>query len=233
MKQTKEMNKAVFFDLDDTIYDQLQPFNDAVKSLGEFPEDLVYEDIFKRSRQFSDILWNQYCNREITLEELRVNRLILAFNEFGHELSSQQALQIQECYENRQGHIQVFDGFFEAFHNLSENGYTIGLITNGPVEHQWKKIKSLELDQYIPEELIFVSDAVGIAKPDPSIFIHVNSSLKVKPGDCYYVGDSWRNDVVPPIKAGWNSIWYNYRQRKPETNDQPYKTIYSFKEIDI
>ncbi|RXI97898.1 HAD family hydrolase [Anaerobacillus alkaliphilus] len=233
MVQTTEIKRAVFFDLDDTIYDQLQPFNDAIKFLEEFPEDLKYEDIFKRSRQFSDILWNQYCNDVITLEELRVNRLVLAFNEFGHELTSHQALQIQEHYESRQGHIQVIDGFLEAFHTLRENGYMVGLITNGPVEHQWKKIKSLELDKYIPEELIFVSDAVGIAKPDPNIFIHVTSTLKIKPEHCYYVGDSWRNDVVPPIKAGWNSIWFNYRQRKPETNDQPFKTIYSFKEFSI
>ncbi|MCT8137082.1 HAD family hydrolase [Anaerobacillus sp. CMMVII] len=224
--------KAFFFDVDDTVYDQSKPFKDAVNYVENLTVDFPFEEVFKLSRQYSDILWNQYCNQEISLEDLRVQRLVRAFDDFGFHLEENRAKEIQEKYEERQQHIQLFDQFIECIRKLENQGFLIGLITNGPVEHQWRKIHALKLDRYISKDHIFISDAVGIAKPDPRIFLHVNEVLGIKPENCYYVGDSWRNDVVPPLKAGWNSIWYNYRHREPETNDTPTKVVYSYSELE-
>lgn len=232
-KNSLKEGRAFFFDLDDTLYDQLKPFKEAVIFSNNTLEDFPFAEVFKKSRQYSDMLWTDYCKNEISLEELRVERLVLAFKEFGYKLEPDQAMVIQEKYEERQNHIELFSDFISFLKLLRNQGFLIGLITNGPVEHQMKKIKNLQLDNSISKELIFISDAVGIAKPDHRIFLHVNNRTGLKFENCYYVGDSWRNDVVPSMKAGWNSIWYNYRRRKPETNDKPNKVIYSFKELEM
>ncbi|MFN7252305.1 MAG: HAD family hydrolase [Anaerobacillus sp.] len=227
------VKKAFFFDLDDTLYDQLQPFKEAVICSYSTIEELPFEKIFKRSREYSDILWDQYCSNKVSLEELRVKRLVLAFEDFKYKLEPKQAMEIQERYEERQNKIKLSKGVISCLTSLKEKGFLVGIITNGPVEHQMKKIINLQLDAFVSKELIFISDGVGIAKPDPRIFLHVNNRIGIKPENCYYAGDSWRNDVVPSLNAGWNSVWYNFRCRKPETTDIPYKVIYSYHELDM
>jgi FMN phosphatase YigB (HAD superfamily) len=64
--------------------------------------------------------------------------------------------------------------------------------------------------------MFFISDGLGVAKPDPYIFEYVARKKQIAPSRLIYVGDSWTNDVVPPIVSGWNSIWYNHRNR-PQT----------------
>ena len=46
----------------------------------------------------------------------------------------------------------------------------MGVITNGPSQHQWNKVKALKVMEFIPEEYIFVSGDIGVAKPQIGIF---------------------------------------------------------------
>ncbi|MDQ0256775.1 putative hydrolase of the HAD superfamily [Evansella vedderi] len=223
--------RAFFFDLDDTLYDQLLPFKEAVLSSYKCKEGFPFEQIFKKSREYSDVLWTEYKLGKLSLEQLRVERLVRAFTFAGFPLTEGAAREIQEKYEERQHSIELFHGVKPFISELKERKFVIGIITNGPVKHQWRKITNLELKKEIDSQHIFVSDGVGIAKPDPKLFLHVNERLGIHPKDCYYLGDSWANDVVSSSKAGWNAIWYNYRNREPKSTLESYKVIrnYHFK----
>ena len=78
----------------------------------------------------------------------------------------------------------------------------ISVITNGPKEHQLRKIKSLGLKRWVDEKDIIISSAVGCSKPDKRIF-HMVSDHGL------YVGDSYENDVIGAGNAGWDVIWLN------------------------
>lgn len=46
----------------------------------------------------------------------------------------------------------------------------VGVITNGSVGSQTGKLKSLGMERWVPAQLVFISDAVGVMKPAPEIF---------------------------------------------------------------
>lgn len=46
--------KAILFDVDDTLYDQVVPFQKAYEDLFEGRYDLKVEELYKRSRYYSD-----------------------------------------------------------------------------------------------------------------------------------------------------------------------------------
>ena len=46
----------------------------------------------------------------------------------------------------------------------------LGIITNGPADRQWDKVKSLQAEQWLPQETVFVSADVGAEKPERTIF---------------------------------------------------------------
>lgn len=223
---------AIFFDLDDTLYDHLIPFKEAVRQVLELDESsLDFAELFYKVRHHSDLLWPMYLRGEIPLEETRVRRMELAFAEYGLNIDRDQASAVQAAYIGLQYSISMIDGVCEHIERFIAEGHKVGIITNGPKDHQMSKIRGLGLDQIIPEDLIFISDAVGLAKPDPEIFVHVNQQTGTSADNSLYIGDTWANDVVGALAAGWKVCWYNPRGRQPATDHKPNYIFTNYKEF--
>lgn len=217
-------NHAVFFDVDDTLYDHLQPFRAALEeTLGTGP-DFPYEPAYHRMRYYSDFLSAEAGGTPThgrVLESMRTERFVRSLGEFGLLLTPEQAAAVQSAYLNRQFDIRPFPGALELIGALQARGAIVGVITNGPPEHQWMKIRALGADRLIPAELVFISGAVGLTKPDVRLFELIAGKLGKAPDQCCYIGDSWRNDVVGAAGAGWRVIWFNHRGVRPESEPYP------------
>ncbi len=236
MGEKRTNAKGIFFDVDDTLYDHLQPLREALRHVLGTGEDFPYEAVYHRFRYYSDKLSASHgavnaAGAERDLQEMRIQRAKLALAEFGIAVTDGEAARIQEQYLERQFRISPFPGATELIGDLQAVGHVVGLITNGPAEHQMAKIKALALDAAIPSGHIFVSGAVGYDKPDPRLFARVNEQTGTDPSRCFYIGDSWRNDVIGALDAGWTAIWFNHRQVEPETEHQPQYTAGSYREL--
>lgn len=77
---------AILFDVDDTLYDQLEPFRLACgQVLGtDFRAD--YERLFVRSRYYSELVFNQSESGRMAMEDMYVYRLVHAFADLGLHL---------------------------------------------------------------------------------------------------------------------------------------------------
>lgn len=226
--------QAVFFDVDDTLYDHLVPFRQALQNVLHTPEQFPYEAAYHRMRYYSDYLSAQAGGtptQGTVLLEMRRNRFKFSLEEFGLHVTDTQADKVQEEYLQHQFTIQLFDGAKELIGQLQNDGVTVGLITNGPPQHQMKKIAALGLKETIPAELIFISGAVGITKPDRGLFDHVAGKLGLPAEACCYIGDSWRNDVIGALNGGWNVIWFNHRKVAPESEHRPHYEAASYDEL--
>ncbi|MCA0753796.1 HAD family hydrolase [Paenibacillus sp. N4] len=217
------MFKAVFFDLDDTLYDQLSPFELALGKAGL--NDCVRSregasDLFKSIRRHSDRLWIKHAGGELTLERLRIERTCAAFAELGIDLPEEAASLLQHCYEREQANIKLHTGAKDLLMNLKEGGMETGIITNGPVSHQTNKITALGLKDAISDRRIFISDAIGAAKPDVGVFHYVRQAAGYQPHELIYVGDAWHNDIAPAYRAGWLAVWVNVRGQLPHAKDE-------------
>ena len=65
-------------------------------------------------------------------------------------------------------------------------------------------------------DAVVVSDAFGLRKPRPEIFLEVASRLGVRPQETLHVGDSLRADIGGAAGAGMRSAWITRRVRDPE-----------------
>lgn len=226
--------KAVFFDVDDTLYDHLIPFREALQGVLGTGEDFPYASAYHRMRYYSDKLSAEAGGTPthgFELSDMRTRRFSLSLAEFGIRLTGSQAEDVQSEYLNRQFDIRLFDGVRPLMADLIDRGILVGLITNGPPEHQMKKIRALGLSDLIPPERIFISGAVGFTKPDRKLFDHAADTLNLSSADCYYVGDSWRNDVVGALDAGWHVLWFNHRGAEPESSHSPHFQVNSYADI--
>lgn len=228
------MIQAVFFDLDDTLYDHLAPFQGALMDILHTPAQFPYEEAYHQMRYYSDLLSHRFGGTPTTepeLSQLRHGRFQMALEKFSIHLTEEQAAAMQQAYYDKQFENVLFDGAKELIQALQANDIFVGIITNGPLPHQMKKIDGLKIKQLIPLEHIFVSGDVGITKPDRGIFDHVASKFGLTPEHCYYIGDSWRNDVVGALSADWNAIWFNHRSVEPASNHNPHFVVKSYAEL--
>lgn len=222
---------AIIFDVDDTLYDQVIPFWNAYKAVFKDRFQLPMDDLFAASRRRSDEVFGPSQRGEITMEEMYIYRIQKAFEDFQVSITDQEALQFQAEYAENQKRLQVSEKMREIL-DFCAARIPIGIMTNGPSQHQWKKVNALEAQQWFPRETIFVSGDLGAAKPDRRIFDWACSKMGQKPEEMYMVGDSYDNDVVGAMSAGWKAIWLNRRGRRlPEGGLIPWKTVTSEEEL--
>ncbi|MDU7210376.1 MAG: HAD-IA family hydrolase, partial [Streptococcus sp.] len=117
--------------------------------------------------------------------------------------------------------ITMLDEMRMTLDFLKEKGVPMGIITNGPTEHQLKKVKKLGLYDYIDPKCVLVSQATGFQKPEKEIFNLAAEQFDMNPATTLYVGDSYDNDVVGAFNGGWHSMWFNHRGRSLKPGIKP------------
>ncbi|MBI5974378.1 HAD family hydrolase [Staphylococcus canis] len=211
------MTLALIFDLDDTLYDQLQAFEYAYYQ--HFADsDMGVEALYRRFRAYSDEVFEATQNGRMTLSEMHVYRITEAVNEFDIALPEKKARAFQQDYEFAQQRIELSDTMRNLLSTLSTQPIVLGIITNGEADRQRAKIEALNLTQWIPESHIYISGAHQVSKPNRIIFDKVIEALELDPTSTFYVGDNFENDVVGAIDAGWQVVWFNRRNR-PATKE--------------
>lgn len=125
-------------------------------------------------------------------------------------------------YHGEQERILLTNPIKSILRLLRKNDIRLGIITNGPSEHQRVKIKNLHLNYWIKYESIFISGDYGFSKPDIQLFEKAEEAFGCKKKELWYVGDSYANDIIGAKQAGWNCIWFNRRkQEQPQTELKP------------
>ena len=209
---------GLVFDVDDTLYEQIVPFEKAYKNL--FNMDIDMEKFYLLSRYYSDVKFEASRNGEMNMDEYHIYRIREAAKDLGVYLSDEEALNMQKEYKKNQQKLQMSNITISILELAKENNIKLGIITNGPSEHQWYKVKALGVERWINTDNIVVSGDYDINKPDVRIFEIMQEKLQLPNDSLYYVGDSLENDIVGANNAGWKAIWINrYKKKLPENVD--------------
>lgn len=99
----------------------------------------------------------------------------------------------------------LFPDAAQTLAGLRASGLKLGLITNGSVRMQSRKLQCLALAPAF--DAVLISDAEGIRKPDPRIFHRALERLDVRPVNAAFVGDNHDVDMAGARAAGMLAIW--------------------------
>lgn len=217
------MKKAGFiFDLDDTIYDRSIPFGRAVEQVLGYPLSGDVRSWYHTYSICSQEMFEAHVRGEITLEESHILRIRKAMQCFQIPFSKEQEPAFQKAYSQEQGRIEMSQTMKEILDFCAGEKVCMGVITNGPVEHQMKKRKTLGLEKWIPEEHYLISDGIGYTKPDEGAFRCAEKAFKLSAGQLYMIGDSYSSDICGAARAGWKTIWLNKdHDTVPENGIEP------------
>ncbi|WP_342471574.1 HAD family hydrolase [Metasolibacillus sp. FSL H7-0170] len=202
--------ETIIFDVDDTLYDQLQPFQKAFNKYFNHLHSFPIEQLYIASRKYSDKVFNSPMSQH----EQQIYRITSACRDFGISISKDIAIQFQKTYEDEQQKIILFPEIHLLLEKLLQKNKQLAVLTNGPFEHQMKKVQQLQLTRWIPENNIFISGGIGHVKPSPLAFQFVEQKLCLQKQRTVYIGDSYENDIIGAKQVGWQAVWFNHRNKK-------------------
>ena len=182
---------VVIFDLDDTLYSEKNYIWSGYGFIAKsFPE---IENMQAK-------LWSAFERKLLAIDTVLQNEGCL------DESIKKRCLDI---YRNQIPSISLYEGVEEMFQTLLKRGKRLGLITDGRVEGQQNKIKSLRLRQWIQE--IIITDELGgleYRKPNPIAFVEMQKRFNVSFQQMAYVGDNIKKDFIAPKLLGMKSIYF-------------------------
>ena len=112
----------------------------------------------------------------------------------------------QPAFEDRYGAFRADDLYpdaIRAIEALTARGYRVAITANQPARRR-ADLEALG----IRVDAMAMSDAMGVAKPDPAFFDRTLELLgSPDPASVAYVGDRVDNDVLPALAAGMRAVW--------------------------
>ncbi len=224
----------IFFDVDDTLYDQKTTFYKAfVETFGMEGEysDHFLDDLFTRNMYYNEQRFDEIQKGAISSFQMIQYRILHACKDYGIPATEDQAAGFRDRYIEAQGNLKLTP-VMESLLDSCRRNLGLGIITNGGYDHQMRKIRALDLRRWIDEKNILVSGKVGWAKPEPEIFREAQKRTGGEAADMIYVGDSFDRDMAGAKKAGWTAIWMNRRHSPlPDSGLVPDYEVHSEEEL--
>lgn len=206
--------KVVCFDLDDTLYKEIDYVESAYREIA------VSE---KRPELLPKMMgWRE--NGE---------NVFLQFNKaIGKETIIHQYLTL---YRSHYPTISLLDGVEDTLTELRHRGITLGLITDGRSISQRNKIKALGLNRWFDNENIIISEETQSEKTEEPNFRYFIK--KYQGAEFAYVGDNPMKDFIVPNRLGWKTVMLKddgrniHKQEAVSMEKLPQITIANFEEL--
>lgn len=182
--------KVVVFDLDDTLYKEIDYLRSAYRYIArqlagdDVEREEIYGTLYSSYSEGSDAfatLMECYNNKGVTKETLL------------------------HWYRTHKPQISLTYGCREFLSLLAAKGYRLGIITDGRTVTQTNKIAALGLYEYVSDEDIVISERFGCEKPSIRNCLHFMD----KYGDdaqYYYIADNTAKDFIAPNRLGWTTV---------------------------
>jgi putative hydrolase of the HAD superfamily len=197
--------KAVFFDIDDTLYSTTsfaaQARANSVDALIRYGLKAPREGIL---RELEEVISEFSSNYEHHFEKLLLRLPARCYRGINRGILV--AAAIVAYHQTKFAQLAPYPDVIDALRVLAKTRLIRGIITAGLEIKQAEKIVRLNIYEFLTPRAIFISDQIGISKPNVKLYQRACEGVGVKPSEAMYVGDSPLSDVDPPNRIGMITV---------------------------
>ncbi len=223
---------ALFFDIDDTLF-STSDFAASARRASvramiaaglQADEQQCFKELYEVIREFGPNFPRHFEKLLLRYPEKNlsgVNPAIIS------------ASGVVAYHKTKNSELRPYPDVVEAFQVLKSRNLRIGIITAGLAAKQAEKLVRLDLLKYIDPHAIFITDQLGIGKPNPKLYLTACRSLDLETSRCMYVGDRPVDDIDPAGEVGMVTV-LNRRVSKPISQSGkrlPDYQIYNFHDL--
>lgn len=227
------MIKAIFFDLDDTLFSESGAWRRGIDSALTVLETKHPEFNQEQLKSTYDTVRRQLY-REFPGETarfitwLRFQRITERLNiGLDPELLTDM---VDAFWESFLSGTDLFPDAIQTLEALRKKGFKLAVVTDHTVQSQLKKLKFFNLGGKI--DFLISSEESGMCKPHPDSFLLAMKKAKVLADEAVMIGDRLDKDVEGANALGMTSVWLKTGEQTPKTDEQiPDYTISALSEL--
>ena len=210
--------RAIIFDLDETLYNYSTPDRYSLYKVGI---ECVKNHITRTPDEFISHYYNVVSELFAKTDKPyiydRFIRMKNVLERLGH-YKEKIARSLADLYwKTFYSQMRIWPDLHPVMEFLKSRGLKIGILTDGLIKWQWKKIKILRIENFI--DAFVTAEELGFSKPKKKAFLTVLEKLEVAPNQTIMVGDNLEKDVLGAIRVGINAIYFDRKQdMRPNTN---------------
>jgi putative hydrolase of the HAD superfamily len=205
--------RAIFFDLDGTLVDRAGAFERYLAALRQrHPRCLADERALQMLRALDDEGRRErgsFCRAVVS----RLPQLGLSAEQFWEDF----AAGLVQAVRPRPAVNQLLAALSGRFR--------LGVISNGGGQRQRAKLARAGLNGWFAAGEIFISEEVGVEKPDRRIFLFALRQVGLPPEQVLFVGDEPARDVAGAHAAGMPACWVSHGRSYPPVGPAPRLTV--------
>lgn len=207
--KTGQDYRAVFLDIDDTIFDFEKCSERALKQAFAACGIRFSKETVAVFRRVDETLWAQQKQGVLSILEVLEKRSREVTGILG---APEKAELFRTLFH--QGLTEAFcpvEGIGEALEFLYKK-YLVYAASNGFLQMQRSRLEKAGLLQYF--QGLFVSDDIGAEKPSPRFFQECLRRTGLQASEILMVGDSLSADMQGAKKSGLDVCWYNSKGKE-------------------
>lgn len=185
--------KALFFDLDNTLYDSKQYFFGAFKEISEYLSKKYKIPSWEINKKLKS-LWQE----KTSFYKFLFNDLL---DNFDLEKELEEVIQIFNSYNSK---LKSYPDTVSTLKALKKKGYKLGIITDGNISRQNRKIERLGIKDFF--EVIIFTKEINKSKSSENPFLIAAKKMKILSEEAFYVGDNPAVDFEGAKRAGMKTI---------------------------
>lgn len=218
----------LLFDADYTLLDFKAEETIALRASFDahaYPFNNGVQDVYT---VINDDLWDQYEKGQIEKQEIIDTRFCRLFEALHIDGDGQAFSREYQDNLGRLGGIPE-TGAKEVIMAL-HGTHRLFVITNGIKRTQEERLLRSGLAPFF--EKVFISDTMGVQKPQKEFFTLAFSTIPGFQKDrALIIGDSLTSDIAGGVNAGVDTCWYHKNAAKNHTDITPTYTIASLEEV--
>jgi len=195
------MLKAVFFDIDDTLFDTSGFAKLARKAALNM---MIDAGLPLSSSEAYDLLREIIAQKGSNYDK---HFNVLTKTVFGEEKPLLIALGMINYHNVKFALLRPFPETTSTLINIKAKGYRLGVISNGITIKQWEKLIRLGIYPFFDE--VVTSDEVGFEKPHGRIFEEALNRMGCQAEKSVMIGNKFSEDIMGAVNAGMSAILVN------------------------
>lgn len=185
------------FDLDDTLYEEMQYVRAGMKSVSKYLSQKYGIECNKIYGSCMEILerdgrgrvFDKLCEIYELKEDVKV---------------------LVDKYRGTRPKLQLYSDAEKLLSLLNEDGYKVGIITDGNAQVQEAKLKGLNLEKWVDAVVLTdrLKDKEGnsVSKPHTEVYEECLKLLCSKATESVYIGDNPNKDFIGAKKVGLKTV---------------------------
>ena len=197
--------KAIFFDIDDTLFST----SDFARRARENSIDAMIRCGLRMDREVVLRELEEIISEFSSNYEHHFDKLLLRIPRSSYEGVNRAILiaaGVVAYHETKFRELAPYNDAIELLKILALTSLIRGVITAGLEVKQAEKLIRLKVYDHLMPNAIFISDQIGVSKPNVKLYQRACSELALKPEEAMYIGDNPTQDIDPPNSIGMVTV---------------------------